>query len=547
MTKTKTLKFAALCRVSTERQKKRGESLHVQKADIERSVEMLGGKIVAWYGGAEHATAGHEKLEIDRLLSDAKKKRFNATICNHADRWSRDNQKSHDGLEMLRKAGVKFFIQTTEYDLVNPEHLLFLEMSSVFGAFSARQQKVKSLDSRISRAKKGGASCGKLPFGRTYDKETGQWGIDKAKHQMIKDVAKRYLAGGSITDLGIEYGMDGSGLLPTIAERCGTIWIQTFKKHDETITVETEVPRLLPEATIKAIRKRKEANNTFAHRKIKHDYLLSRMIFCCHCGYPMYGQTNTIDGRYKYYRHDTRKTCTRKCDRPKTGANQIPAKVIDTLVLNHLFEMFGNPKKVKEAIDAAQPNKVQTRQQTERRSRIDIELTNLQKGRERLMRLVVRGTLDEGEAEKQLNTIKDKQDMLSGELENLKDALKNTPDSDDVKKMSKKVASQFKRSVRLPTAKRRINSEAWFQTKMTYKEKRSLCEMVFSGKTPDGKRMGVFINWNIKDLSWTFDIRGHLINYRNMPVLSDSQIKKGFMRGAELQDELLTKLTWRSA
>ena len=154
------LRFAALCRVSTEKQKK-GESLAVQKMRIENAVEQLG-EIVSWYGGQEHATEGYERAEIDRLLANAQKGKFDAFICSHADRWSRDNTKSQQGLAILREANVRFFILTTEWDLYNSEHLLFLEMSAAFGAFKSRHQKAKSIESKIEKARRNCATTGSL-------------------------------------------------------------------------------------------------------------------------------------------------------------------------------------------------------------------------------------------------------------------------------------------------------------------------------------------------------------------------------------------------
>ena len=102
-------RFAALRRVSTEQQEKKGESLRTQRTEIEEAVKRLDGMIVEWYGGQEHAVAGHEKKEIDRLLTNAQKKKFNAFIVTHADRWSRDNEKSKQGLKIFREQGVRFF------------------------------------------------------------------------------------------------------------------------------------------------------------------------------------------------------------------------------------------------------------------------------------------------------------------------------------------------------------------------------------------------------------------------------------------------------
>ena len=48
---TKKLKFAALIRVSTEKQEKEGESLRTQKTEIENAMKQLGGIVAEWYGG----------------------------------------------------------------------------------------------------------------------------------------------------------------------------------------------------------------------------------------------------------------------------------------------------------------------------------------------------------------------------------------------------------------------------------------------------------------------------------------------------------------
>src|SRR5262245_1842947 len=74
----KQLRFAALVRVSTEKQERQGESLRVQRADCQAAVAALGGRVVAWYGAdaAEHATEGWERKELTRLLGDAKAGRF---------------------------------------------------------------------------------------------------------------------------------------------------------------------------------------------------------------------------------------------------------------------------------------------------------------------------------------------------------------------------------------------------------------------------------------------------------------------------------------
>src|SRR5262249_54894604 len=115
-----------------------------------------------WYGGSEHATPGHEHAEVNRLLSDAAKGKIDAVHVSHPDRWSRDNAKSKQGLEILRKHKVRFFVGTQEFNLHDPTACLFLGMSAEIGEFQANNQSQKSMKNRIDRAKEGKPVSGRL-------------------------------------------------------------------------------------------------------------------------------------------------------------------------------------------------------------------------------------------------------------------------------------------------------------------------------------------------------------------------------------------------
>jgi len=131
------LRFAALIRVSTEKQSEKGESLRTQDNDTKQYSNLLGGKIVARYGGQEHATPNWEKGEVDRLIRDAALNKFDAVIVSNVFRWSRDNVKSKEGLAAFLKHRVRFFVGMVEFDLFSPQHKLFLGMSAEIGEFNA--------------------------------------------------------------------------------------------------------------------------------------------------------------------------------------------------------------------------------------------------------------------------------------------------------------------------------------------------------------------------------------------------------------------------
>ncbi len=496
------LRFAALIRVSTEGQERKNESLAVQRQQIERAIETLGGRIIGWYGGQEHGTAGYEKKEIDRLLSDARKGRFDSFICDKNDRWSRDNTKSAEGLDVFAEHNIRFFVQTTEYNLHVPEHRLFVEMNVVFASFQARSQKQRSLASRIKKAKRGCSACGKRPWGRMWDKTTETWSVDTEKRAIIEDVARRYLAGESLAKLAEEYNQNTSNLHKVLTQRCGDTWTQTFRHEDGRVdVVETKVPRLLPEKTIRAIKRQLEANKTYLHGQIKNAYLLSRMIFCKHCGYTIFGQTNDLEQKRRYYRH-CHTSLLRKCKHPKSW---VPADEIEELVLMHLFNLFGNPVAVQKAIEAASPDLDKIKQYEQRLSRITAELERIERGRQRILELVVRDAIRQEQAEAKLTDIKEREASLRDEQARLGDYLASRPSQEQITLASEKAVASIS------------NGKPFSQ--MTWEEKRGLVQAVFSGKTPDGKRMGVYIEWNGKD--WTFDIRGHVFEWQGYHRLKE--------------------------
>ncbi|MFO1095952.1 MAG: recombinase family protein [Planctomycetaceae bacterium] len=369
----KPLRFGVLIRVSTERQERKGESLRTQEKQTSYAVTSMGGTVTRRYAGQEHATAVYEREQLEALLADAALRHppFDAVMVADPTRWSRDNAVSQKGLEHLRDRGIRFFVLQQEYRLHEPHDLFVLALSSNIGGLQAGVQKQKSLLNRIERARAGVPACGKLPYGRTYDRDTGKWGVDADKQRQIIEIARRYLAGESLPALARAYGHNHSNLHKLLTRRCGTGWMQRFDADDLDIHAEvpTTIPALLPDATIAAILQRAAANRTYLHGRYRADanpYLLSGYVYCGACGYGMFGQTNHNGHRYYRHAHTTRvKACT--CTpRPWVRSDELEAAVV-----NQLFETFGNPAAVERALDECTPNHKEVAAARERVNRIE--------------------------------------------------------------------------------------------------------------------------------------------------------------------------------
>jgi DNA invertase Pin-like site-specific DNA recombinase len=420
----KPLRFADLVRVSTEKQEQRGESLRTQRERNARNVELLGGTLVRRYGGQEHATEGWERKELLRLTEDAKKGLFDAVIIAYLDRWDRGSDEARHAREVFKRHGVKFFCDVTEIDLYNPDDEFRLDIHSAVGKWQARNSKKKSLLNRIARARRGVPATG-LPFGRLWDKKAERWSLDPDKVAKVEDIARRYLAGESLPRLAKEHSLNHSFVCRTLRHGCGDTWDVHFDAPDLAIseTVRMTVPRLLDEPTIKRLRQRLDAGRTHLHRPPapKHSYLLAGHVFCAACGYALTGEHDK--GR-RYYRHfgndyQGRKPCPL---RPRPWVN---AAALEVPVLKQLFDLVGNPAAIRRAVSAAVPDAAKALQE---RRRLEKELAAVAASRERLLGYIVRGSITEAQAEKQLAGLKDQERDLAGRLESLAAELEGIPD-----------------------------------------------------------------------------------------------------------------------
>lgn len=508
----KQLRFAALIRVSTDKQEKQGESLRTQENQITQAVESLGGVITKRYSGQEHATSGYEREQLDKLLSDASKKRkpFDAVMVFDASRWSRDNAKSKAGLQIFRDNDIRFFTLTQEHNLFDPNAILFLGMSAEIGEYQARQQKQKSVLSCIDRAKRLGApTSGKKPFGRTWDKEAQKWGVDNEKKAMIQDIAKRYLAGESLPKLATEYGINHSFLNKTLAESCGDSYTITWDIKDlrihETVTI--DIPPLLSAKTIKAIRKKAVANRTHQHGKPKYQYLLQGYVFCKECGYALTGQAN--HKRVLYYRHRTR---ARHCECKVTPRPFVRADQLEDAVIRHLFDTFGNPKAVERAIEEATPDLKRRKECLKKIQRLNSDLKSIKKARDSILNLIEKGSLTEEQAETKLAGLQEREELLTTELDRVLTSIENVPTPEDIKATAEEVVRRFAKP-KVSARKRLKIREANQFDQMTWEDKRGLIELVFNGTCPDGYPMGIYIEpikgqENYRQKKWAFTIRG---------------------------------------
>ncbi|NNJ27305.1 recombinase family protein [Alienimonas chondri] len=508
--KSKPLRIGGYYRVSTDDQADRGESLAVQKAAITSDAAALGGTVVEWYGGSEHGTAGHARPELARLLRDAEAGKFDAVMVFDLTRFSRDAATGEENKKRLRRCGVRFFVRTAESDPYDPNHGLTDGVQLLVADHSAKVQRKKSIESRISRARKGWPAAGRLPFGRDFDRDKG-WSVIEEKKALIREVAARYLAGESMERMAREKKMNQATLHRTLTRRSGGTWMQTFTDPEFGIseTVPTPVPPLLDDKTIAAVLERAQYNKNYGTERRIDRYLLRGMVYCGACGYTMQGQLGR-GGKDAYYRHPY-KCGGGGCDiRPRPF---VRCADLEDAVTRVLFDVLGDEAAITAAIRRAEPDAEANARMRSEAAGLRAQIAKLDEGRQRVIGLVERGTVTDDEADARLRKNADKRAKAADDLAGVERRLQNVPAPGDVAAVARKASASFREKV--AAAKRRMLIQCGPEH-LIGAHRRSLFEDVLVGSGPDGRPAGVYVYERpgerpyTNGRRWNFAVRGML-------------------------------------
>jgi site-specific DNA recombinase len=559
------LRAVGYCRTSGENQRD-NTSIPNQKDEITRYLKASGWSFTRFYvdeckSGAK--IAGRDAYQ--QMMRDAANGLFDIIVVFDMTRFGRD------GLNILTSAqtlkgdfGVDVVDCKGGFDTRGSDRVL----TNFVHAGMAQQERIRILErtkrGRIRKAREQHSPLGsKRPFGRIWrwhdvKKTSGEWSIDEDKQRMVQECARRYLAGEWLDKLGPEFGTSHGYLHTILTKSCGPIWIQRVRCAELGIdeTIETPIPPLLDDKTIEAVKARAQANKTYHRGQLKNPYLLAHFVFCSHCGYSMFGQTNNINGN-RHYRHAHSRR-DRVCERPKASVN---AERLERIIMLYLFDLFGNASKVQRAIQEALPDQNKTRELEERLVRIKAELAELGKKRGRLIDAIAEGTIGKDAVTKKLDELAHREGVLRQEQGSIDATLANIPSAEQVKRTAEEIAGRFhydtdkQGRTKRRAQKRRDHivadlANAHFE-QMTWQEKRELCAMVFGGKAPSGKRLGVYIEWagegarNGQPKEWKFTIQGRLIHEAGTVPSEPTEPPEEFTGGSR-QKALLEEVT-RSA
>jgi len=479
MTPQKALKFAPLIRVSSEAKAKRGESLNIQRQQIEQAIKTLNGRIYKMYSGQEHATPEQDRKLLTQFMEDAKGKKFDAIMVTDVSRWSRDNMRSKQDLEILKKNGIKFYVLSQEYDLYKADQNFIIGLGVEVHEYYAKQQAEKCLAGRIARAEKGEPGVALTPFGRHFDKETRKWSVDENAKKLAERVAEMYLKGGkSFKAISREFGKAPSWSYKLLFEQSGDTWIQHFHSKLTNIhrDIPSKIPHLLSQKLLDRIKVKAFDKRWQDYGVRKYPYLFSRLVFDAKTKYALTGTTYSGHSYYAPY---------------KEKGSKIRADLLENDVMEKLFDFLGGSKSLFE-IMFPKPKRKMLEELEGKRNSLQEELNSVDRQRNNLSAAIQR--FEKEDVASYLETlsvrIKDleiKRKEIQGQMEIVNEKMASLPSREEAENLASELEQRLK--------ERRLMSGEGF-SELPFEERKRIVNLLFSGKDEDGRKFGIYVSAN---------------------------------------------------
>ena len=475
-------KAAGYIRVSSKEQTE-GESLDTQRQSIKDFCKQQGYQLTEIYAD-EGISGGNvkDRHALLRCLHDGQKGKFDTLVIHRLSRFGRNARELLNNNEELQNAGIKLRSIKEGIDFGNKYGKAMLGMFAVMAELERDIIREQMLENRLAGAQKGIPTVGKLPIGRTFNRETNEWELNEEVARLLQWAADSYLKGQSLRDishtlrtrynlpLGYHY------LITVLSERCGDTWTVNFK-DEEPITY--TIPRILDDTTIQKVKDRL-AHNKIENRKDARRYVLTGFIRCEACGKSLSGQTqiNRYGTHFKYYNHPAGKY--EKCK----AFNSVPLKQIEKAVFETIFENFLDVPAFEQAISQSLPDESHINRLKEGIQLKQKELSSIQNKLDKLVDAVLSGDLEKATIKEKEQALLQEKQKLESEIAQDREQLANLPDTDQIKQQAEEIRQQLKRKY---SGKDRLSE-------MSFEDKKQLLHWLFDGHDNEGTPYGIYVN-----------------------------------------------------
>ena len=310
---------AAYIRVSTQEQKLHGLSLDAQKMKLEQYAEEHNMRIVEWY--VDEGVSGRKLIrkrpELQRMIQDAEKGRFNRIIFIKLDRFFRSVAEYHEC--MKRISPVIWSTTEEQYDLTTANGRMLVNMKLTIAEMEADQTGERINIVNDYKVQTGQPLTGSMPFGFKIDHDT-----NTGRKMIVKDSEVQDILEDTIRFFFMHQSLRKSLLYMKAKHHISMAYNTIHRLFTNTLMCGEY--RGNPSYTEGYVTKEEfEKMQSIIRRNVKEysanrDYIFSGLLKCPHCGAKMSGgihissrKSSSIKYRYKKYRCPNYRS-NNKCD-----------------------------------------------------------------------------------------------------------------------------------------------------------------------------------------------------------------------------------------
>lgn len=285
-----------------------------------------------------------ERPEFQRLIADAKKKKFDAVVVYKTDRFARNKYDSAIYKRELKKNGIQIFY-AAESIPDGPEGIILESLMEGLAEYYSAELSQKIKRGMNESAHKCQSTGSGRPLGYTVD-EQKHFQIDPESSQTVQMIFDMYIKGKSKTAI-CEF-LNERGLRTVQGKPFGKSSIDRIIKNRkyigeyryQDIVVQGGMPRIISDEVFNLAQREMEKRRTRkAPKSPKAEYLLSGRLFCGHCKDPMQGVSGTgrIGRKWYYYYCANNRGRKRTCDKKQVSRDKLERKVVE-LTVNYILQ-----------------------------------------------------------------------------------------------------------------------------------------------------------------------------------------------------------------
>ncbi len=444
-------------------------SMDNQLNRIKERADKEGLKIVKVYSEAISGATIEKRPEFQKMMREIRN--YNYVIVWELDRLGRNFIETMQTLTDLKKMGIQVISTKENINLDTPSGKFTTNIHAAFGDFEKELIRERTLENKINLLKKKIPVSGALPYGRLYDKQSGQWSLDEDKAALIKQAATDYLRGVSAKEIAHGLNMTYQNLL-NVFRKSGNQWTVSYSNVDP---VTFDIPRILQDETIEAIEQRLAHQNKFNRTDVKR-YVLSGFIRCMDCKRSLGGQFQ--QHRWKYYFHRTDKYDGHPC-KPFS----VPLERIEKAVFSTIFDNVYDETAFNFAIQESLPDEKHIESLKADIALKEKTLSKVTFKIDRLIDAVAEGLLKGDTIKAKESTLLEEKARITADLTARQKELATLPDMDRVKRDAQKIRLGLMDY---------FGSKDWIED-MTFEDKRRFLHWFFDGRDENDNPYGIYV------------------------------------------------------